>query len=77
MSHSQRPDHQIGVGLPVFLALKNVGVRQYKNSDSKPGVGVSTQTRLPANAGRGRSQLLLGGGGGLEAFFSDKALDGF
>ena len=34
---------------PVFLALKKVGVRQYEDSDSEPGIGVSTPARLPAN----------------------------
>ena len=32
----------------MFLALKKVGVRQYEDSDSKPGVGVSMQPWLPA-----------------------------
>ena len=29
----------------MFLALKKVGVRQYEDSDFKPGVGVITQAR--------------------------------
>ena len=33
----------------VFLAMKKVGVRQYEDSDSNPGVGVSMQSRVPLN----------------------------
>ena len=32
----------------MFLALKKVGVKQYEDSDSKPGVGVSMQAGLLA-----------------------------
>ena len=46
----------------VFLALKKVVVRQYEDSDSKPGVGVSTQARLPA---KGRRRQSRGSGGGV------------
>ena len=42
---------------PVFLAMEKVGVRQYKDSDSKPGVGVSTQVRVPVNGHQRGSQL--------------------
>ena len=41
----------------VFLAMKKVGVRQYDDSDSKPGVGVSTQARVPVNGHQRGSQL--------------------
>ena len=47
----------------VFLALRKVGVRQYEDSDSKPGVGVSTGlTRLTAEA-RQKAVTILGGFG--------------
>ena len=46
------------VSATMFLALKKVGVRQCEDSDSKRSVGVSTQTRLPA-------QFLGVGGGGV------------
>ena len=46
----------------MFLALKKVGVRQYEDSDSKPGVGVSTQARLLAKSRRRQSQLQGGPG---------------
>ena len=35
----------------VFLALKKIGVKQYEDSDSKPGVGVSTLARHAAASG--------------------------
>ena len=41
----------------VFLAMKKVGVRQYEDFDSKPGVGVSTQARVPVNGHQRGSQL--------------------
>ena len=37
--------------IQMFLALNKVGVGQYKDSDSKPGVGVSTQARKTATGG--------------------------
>ena len=43
----------------MLLALKKIRVRQYEDSDSKPGVGVSTQARLPANDRQRRSQIFL------------------
>ena len=55
---------KICVPLPftVFLALKKVGVRQYEDSDSKPGVGVRTQAQLPAIGHRRQLQLYGGPG---------------
>ena len=39
------------IKISVFLALMKVGVGQYEDSDSKPGVRVSTQTRQTATEG--------------------------
>ena len=41
----------------VFLATKKIGVRQYEDSDSKPGVGVSTQARVPVDGHQRGLQL--------------------
>ena len=37
--------------IQMFLALNKVGAGQYKDSDSKPGVGISTQARKTATEG--------------------------
>ena len=46
------------VGRAVFLALKKIGVKQYEDSDSRPGVGVSTlaaaAASIPVNATESR-----------------------
>ena len=57
----------------MFLALKKVGLRQYEDSDSKPGVGVST---FPAK-GRQRQSRGSGGMTNREFFVSEKALGVF
>ena len=67
----------------VFLALKKVGVRQYKDSDSKPSAGVITQAssrRTPTKDGLNSiNSGGMGGGGVLGCplpwiFFFKKAL---
>ena len=58
--------------LAVFLALKKIEVKQNKDSDSKPDVGVSTLARHAAAFGEcylKRSQLLGGGGMSPANFF--------
>ena len=63
----------------MFLALKKVGVRQYKDSDSKPGVGVSTQHDRRGSGERPRKTVKtlpalgrIGGGGFPPNFFFRK-----
>ena len=57
----------------MFLALKKVDVQQYDDSDSKPGVGVSTEKTV-ATPGRSRS-FLSGGNSGLARDTSSRLLD--
>ena len=58
----------------VFLALKKVGVRQYEDSDSKPGFGVSTLVRHAAASSEHLPKVVatLGGSGPLGEFFFRK-----